>query len=130
LNTIERKKYWDSIYKSKPTNQRSWYQEVPSVSLEFISGLKLPLVSKILDNGAGDSFFVDSLLGMGYVNITVSDISAAALDIVKKRLGERASEVKWVVADEASCDLGDNFDLWHDRAAFHFLTDENEIKIM
>jgi 2-polyprenyl-3-methyl-5-hydroxy-6-metoxy-1,4-benzoquinol methylase len=64
---------------------------------------------------------------MGYKNITVLDISETALEKVKQRLGEKAGSVKWIIADEAKCDPGEQYDLWHDRAAFHFLTDENEI---
>src|SRR4029078_11879246 len=69
----------------------------------------------------------DNLLKLGYENITVLDISEAALNRVKLRLGKKAEKIKWIIADEASCDPCEQFDLWHDRAAFHFLTDEKEI---
>ena len=124
----QRKAHWDKIYSTKQTKDASWYQQKPSTSLELIKKLNLPKSAKIFDNGTGDSSLVDNLLKLGYENITVQDISAAALEKVKKRLGDAVSKVRWIVADEAHCNPKDKYDLWHDRAAFHFLTDSAEIK--
>ncbi len=128
METAERKAHWEKIYQTKQTQDSSWYQEVPGTSLDLIKQLNLPKTAKIFDNGGGDSFLVDNLLKLGYENITVQDISEAALERAKKRLGNDAIKIKWVVDDEAHCNPGEQYDLWHDRAAFHFLTDEIEIK--
>jgi SAM-dependent methyltransferase len=124
---FNRKLHWEKIYETKLPNQVSWYEEEPVTSLEFIKRLNLPKSARIFDNGGGDSFLVDHLLKLGYKNITVLDISEAALNRAKSRLGKKADQIKWIVADEAFCNPGEQFDLWHDRAAFHFLTNENEI---
>jgi len=123
----ERKSHWEKIYQTKLPTEVSWHQDEPVTSLEFISQLDLPKSAKIFDNGAGDSLLVDNLLKLGYENITVLDISEAALNKAKLRLGEKAAKVKWIIADEALCDPCEQFDLWHDRATFHFLTNEKEI---
>ena len=127
MQTTERKIHWEKIYQTKEPTELSWHQDEPITSLDFIRQLNLPKTAKIFDNGAGDSLLVDNLLKLGYENITVLDISEAALNRVKLRLGKKAEKIKWIIADEAFCDLGEQFDLWHDRAAFHFLTDEKEI---
>ncbi|HEY3249756.1 MAG TPA: class I SAM-dependent methyltransferase, partial [Ignavibacteria bacterium] len=127
MTTEGRKIHWDKIYREKDTSQRSWYEEIPAISLNFVKEFNLPKNAKIFDNGGGDSFFVDRLLEMGYENITVLDISEAAFEKSRTRLGDKAYKVKWIVHDQAKCDSVEQFDLWHDRAAFHFLTDENEI---
>lgn len=106
----------------------SWFQKKPETSLALISELDLPKSAKIFDNGAGDSLLVDNLLELGFENITVQDISESALEKTKKRLGANASRIKWNVCDEANCRPKEQYDLWHDRAAFHFLTDEEEIR--
>ena len=128
METAERKSHWEKIYNTKQPNEVSWFQETPTTSLELIKQLNLPKTAKIFDNGGGDSFLVDNLLKLGYENITVQDISEAALDKVKRRLGKDAEKIKWIVCDEANCNPTEQYDLWHDRAAFHFLTEENEIK--
>jgi SAM-dependent methyltransferase len=127
MQTEERKSHWEKIYSTKQQNEFSWYQEVPSTSIELIKELNLPRSAKIFDNGGGDSFFVDYLLKLGFENITVQDISEAALERAKKRLGNDANKIKWIVCDEANCNPTEQYDLWHDRAAFHFLTEEKEI---
>jgi len=87
----------------------------------------VPTTAKVIDIGGGDSFLVDHLLDLGYQDISVLDISAAAIDRAKQRLGERAKNVKWIVADAATFRPTEKYDFWHDRAAFHFLTNEPEI---
>jgi ubiquinone/menaquinone biosynthesis C-methylase UbiE len=123
----ERKSHWEKIYQTKQPNEVSWYQKKPLTSLELLKQLNLPKSAKIFDNGGGDSLFVDNLLQRGYKNISVLDISETALNRAKLRLGPEADKIKWIVADEAFCNPDEQFDLWYDRAAFHFLTGEREI---
>ena len=125
MGDLNRKEHWDNIYQTKELD--SWHQPSPETSLELFSDLKVPLTAKIIDVGGGDSFLVDHLLDLGYTDVTVLDISANALEGAKKRLGDRAKSVKWIVADASNFKLTEQYDLWHDRAAFHFLTDENDI---
>lgn len=125
---FDRKAYWDKVYKTKQPDEVSWYEPRPITSLEFIKQLDLPKSASIFDNGGGDSHLADSLLQLGYSDISVLDVSEEALAKTKKRLGKDASKIKWIVADEAYCNPGEKYDLWHDRAAFHFLTEENEIR--
>ncbi len=122
------KKHWENIYTTKSLEDVSWYQPTPEISLEFIGTLQLNLDAAIIDVGGGDSFLVDHLLKAGYTNITVLDISAAAIDRAKNRLGERASQVNWIVEDINRFVPTQSYDLWHDRAAFHFLTHSENIK--
>ena len=128
MEKFDRKKHWETIYQTKQLNEVSWFQPIPETSLDFFRELEVPKNAKIIDIGGGDSFLAEHLLELGYVNITVVDISAASLQRAKKRLGERAENVKWIVADASSFEPTEKYDFWHDRAAFHFLTDENEIK--
>ncbi len=124
---MDRKKHWENIYQSKNTTEVSWFQASPTTSLQFVQEFKLPQSAKIIDVGGGDSFLVDRLLEMGYRNITVLDISEIAINKAKDRLGEKAKTVKWIVADAAGFQPTEAYDFWHDRAAFHFLTDKQEI---
>lgn len=124
---MERKKHWETVYETKAPHEVSWTQETPVVSLDFIRSLRLPKTAKIIDVGGGDSNLVDHLLADGFENITVLDISAQALEKAKNRLGEKAHAVQWVVGDITQFEPEGTFDLWHDRAAFHFLATEEEI---
>ena len=115
--------HWQEVYASKPSDRPTWYQEHLRQSLELIAEAMLPIDARIIDVGGGDSTLVDDLLRQGYVNLTVLDISAAALDRAKLRLGGAGSRVQWIEADICDASLSaDAFDLWHDRALFHFLT--------
>jgi ubiquinone/menaquinone biosynthesis C-methylase UbiE len=96
--------------------------------LDFVKQFNVPVTAKIIDIGGGDSLLVDNLLDLGYQDVTVLDISESALERAKQRLGARAGKVKWIVADAASFKSREKYDFWHDRAAFHFLTDEQEIE--
>lgn len=124
---INRKQHWDKIYLSKQSTEVSWYQPTPETSLSFISALNIPPSAKIIDIGGGDSLLVDHLLQLGYRDITVLDISEVAIHRAKQRLGDRAHLVKWIVADAVSFQTNEQYDVWHDRAAFHFLTNEHDI---
>lgn len=128
MENFDKEKHWENIYQTKELHEVSWFQPKPETSLDLISKFNLPKTAKIIDIGGGDSFLVDHLLELGYTNITVLDISNSAIDRVKKRLGENAKLVKWVVSDVVNFQNPEKYDLWHDRAAFHFLTDENEIQ--
>ena len=122
-----RSQYWDKIYSSKQPNQVSWTQEVPKISLEFIHSFGLTKSAKIIDIGGGASRLVDYLLDEGFENITVLDISAEALEKAKNRLGNKGKKVHWVVSDITEFKPDSAFDVWHDRATFHFLTTNEQI---
>lgn len=121
------KDHWEHLYSTKSEAEVSWFQLYPKTSMEFVKIFDLPLTANIIDIGGGDSHFVDALLNKGYQNIWVLDISATAIEKAKKRLGDRASAVNWIVADITNFEPPVQFDFWHDRAAFHFLTTEEKI---
>ncbi len=123
----ETKKHWETVYETKQPNEVSWTQGIPQTSLDFIDSFNLPKSAKIIDVGGGDSRLVDFLLNEGFKNITVLDISAKALERTKKRLGEKAKKVNWVVSDITDYEPETAFDVWHDRATFHFLISTEEI---
>ncbi len=123
----DRKVHWENVYATKELNEVSWYQPVPETSLHFLEEAKLSKHAKIVDVGGGDSFLVDHLLDEGFTDLTVVDISENALERAKKRLGEKAASVKWIVADAANLELEEPVDFWHDRAAFHFLTEKKDV---
>jgi SAM-dependent methyltransferase len=122
------KDHWETIYKTKQPNEVSWTQDVPAVSLEFIHKFSILKTAKIIDIGGGDSKLVDFLLAEGYVNLSVLDISEAAIQRAKERLGENAKKVKWIICDILDFKPFEKYDLWHDRAAFHFQTDPDKIE--
>ena len=127
MENLDRKKHWENIYQTKDLKDVSWYQPTPATSLDFLKQFNIPTTAKIIDIGGGDSFLIDHLLDLGYTDLTVLDISATSLDRAKQRLGDRATKVKWIVADAATFKPSEQYDFWHDRAAFHFLTQEQEI---
>lgn len=124
---FNRKKHWENIYQTKALKDVSWFQPTPQTSLDFFKYFNVPTTAKIIDIGGGDSFLVDHLLGLGYQDVSVLDISAAAIEKAKLRLGDKSKKVKWIVADAATFQPTEQYDFWHDRAAFHFLNDEREI---
>lgn len=119
--------HWNTIYRTKDPNQVSWTQEIPKTSLDFIHSFGLTKTAKIIDIGGGESKLVDYLLAEGFENITVLDISAQALDKAKKRLGDKAEKINWVVSDITEFQPDTTFDVWHDRATFHFLTTSEQV---
>ena len=127
MGDLDRKKHWEKIYQTKNFEEVSWYQKTPTTSLDIVDQIHLPKSAKIIDIGGGDSYLVDNLLDRGYKDITVLDISEQAVIRAKKRLGEKAEKVKWIIADATDFTATEKYDFWHDRAAFHFLTDENDI---
>lgn len=125
---LNSRKHWETVYKTKNPDQVSWTQEKPETSLEIIHLFGLKKTAKIIDIGGGDSKLVDYLLDAGFENISVLDISAKALEKAKNRLGEKANKVNWIVSDITEFKPDITFDLWHDRATFHFLTTPDQIK--
>jgi SAM-dependent methyltransferase len=125
---LDRKKHWETVYETKNPDQVSWTQKTPKTSLEFIHSFGLKKTAKIIDIGGGDSKLVDYLLDEGFVNITVLDISAKSIERAKYRLGEKANKVNWIVSDITEFEPNMMFDIWHDRATFHFLTETDQIK--
>lgn len=123
------KNHWENVYKTKLPEQVSWFQSHLAKSLELIVESGIDKRDRIIDVGGGASTLVDDLLTKGYGNLAVLDISAAALHKSKERLGERADKITWIEADILKFDFQENsFDLWHDRAVFHFLTEPDERK--
>lgn len=127
MEPFDRKKHWESIFATRPLQEASWYEPTPATSLGFLTACNVPFTARIMDIGGGDSLLVDHLLDRGYRDITVLDISESALERAKRRLGRRARSVKWIVADVTLFQPTEHYDFWHDRAAFHFLTDTREI---
>lgn len=125
--TDTRKNHWETVYQTKTPQEVSWTQEVPKTSLELIKSFDLDKAARIIHVGGGDSNLVDFLLDAGFENITVLDISSKALEKAQTRLGQRASLVQWVVSDITQFKPESNFDVWHDRATFHFLTTDEQI---
>ena len=121
------KEHWENVFTTKQETEVSWFQPYPKTSIEFVKLFNLPFEANIIDIGGGDSHFVDALLEEGYQNIWVLDISENALSRAKKRLGEKANKVNWVVSDIIDFIPTVTYDFWHDRAAFHFLTTEENI---
>lgn len=128
MSKTDIKQHWDLIYDNKTPDQVSWTQEKPETSLKLIQDSGLSKTAKIIDIGGGDSKLVDYLLEEGYKNITVLDISAKSLDKARKRLGNKAGNVDWIVSDISTFKPDMVYDLWHDRAAFHFLTMKEQIE--
>jgi len=124
MNTSQ---HWDEVYSTKAADEVSWFQPYPKTSMEFVALFNLPLDANIIDIGGGDSLFVDALLDKGYRNIYVLDISTKAIEKAKQRLGNKANNVHWIVSDVTAFEPPVQFDFWHDRAAFHFLTTEENI---
>jgi ubiquinone/menaquinone biosynthesis C-methylase UbiE len=118
------KTHWETIYSTKRPEAVSWYQQRPRLSLDFIERTGIGKEASIIDVGGGASTLVDHLVAGGYGHVTVLDISAAALAAARARLGEDSGGVTWLEADVTRADLPEHaYDLWHDRAVFHFLTD-------
>lgn len=129
MEKFNKQKHWENIYQTKELKEVSWYQPTPKTSLDFIKELNVPTTARIIDIGGGDSFLVDYLLELGYQDVSVLDISETAIEKAKQRLGRKAKNVKWIVTDITTFKPTEKYDLWHDRAAFLFLTSEQDISI-
>jgi trans-aconitate methyltransferase len=125
MNSGSRSAHWETVYTTKSESEVSWFQENPAPSLELIAMAGLNPEAAIIDVGGGASRLVDGLLARGFQNVTVLDLSEAALLVAKARLGDQAKRVQWAVDDVTTWEPPQIYELWHDRAAFHFLTDDS-----
>lgn len=120
----ERRKHWDGVYQTKLPTEVSWYRPHLETSLELIAQAAPEGRGAVIDIGGGESTLVDDLLARGHTDVTLVDISATALAVTRERLGERAASLQWVCGDATQVSLPEaRYDVWHDRAVFHFLTD-------
>ena len=126
MENSSRQAHWENVYTTKGENEVSWFQQSPAPSLELIMRTGATSKSAIIDIGGGASRLVDHLIEQGFEDVSVLDLSGAALKAAKARLGARADRVHWLVADATIWEPVKRYDIWHDRAAFHFLTDEND----
>ena len=126
MTSSSRQAHWENVYETKGEREVSWFQESPVPSLELIAQARATPSSAIVDIGGGASRLVDSLLAQGYQDLTVLDLSSAALATARERLGNDADHVKWIVADVTTWQPSERYEVWHDRAAFHFLNAHEE----
>jgi SAM-dependent methyltransferase len=120
---MNRSAHWEQVYRTRRTDEVSWFQSQPARSLRFIQQVNPPPGGPVIDLGGGASSLVDALLDAGYHDVTVLDISSTALAHARARLGERSARVRWIEGDVLDADLpAAGFAVWHDRAVFHFLT--------
>jgi SAM-dependent methyltransferase len=126
MDSASRQAHWENVYTTKGENEVSWFQLDPAPSFELITQAGATHASAIIDVGGGASRLVDHLVEQGFEDVTVLDLSGAALEAARQRLGSRADRVHWVVADATIWEPVKAYDIWHDRAAFHFLTDEQD----
>jgi SAM-dependent methyltransferase len=122
MSTESRREHWQSVYQAKPSTTVSWYQSQASMSLELVQTLLADHDQAVIDVGGGASTFVDGMLAANYTDVSVLDISSAALEVARTRLGDDASRVHWIVADILTWVPERRFNVWHDRAVLHFLT--------
>lgn len=123
---FDRREHWENVYSEKMATEVSWYQQYPECSLNLIHATGVAKSASIIDIGGGASTLVDFLLSTDYRNISVLDISSHAIEQAKQRLGERGDRINWIEHDITSFVSGQPFDVWHDRAVFHFLTDADD----
>lgn len=128
MEKFDRKLHWEIVFDTKDTRKVSWYQPVPETSLRLIRETGLPLSSAIIDVGAGDSYMADHLLNLGYSDISLPDISGLALKAIRKRMGRDAERIRFIEADVLDFQPERKFDIWHDRAVFHFFTERKDIE--
>lgn len=126
MSDATRKAHWENVYRTKGERELSWFQDSPRVSLDLIRATGADTRAPIVDIGGGASRLVDTLLDEGFEDLTVLDISESALATAKARLGARSGNVKWIAADVTAWKPPQTYAVWHDRAAFHFLTDPGD----
>jgi SAM-dependent methyltransferase len=126
MESANRQAHWENVYTTKGEDEVSWFQQSPAPSSELIVQAGATHASAIIDIGGGASRLVDHLVEQGFEDITVLDLSAAALEAARRRLASRADRVRWIVADATAWEPVKAYDIWHDRAAFHFLTDKSD----
>lgn len=123
---MDRKRHWEDVYQSTPADELGWYQAHPTMSWNLIESTGVHKTANLIDVGGGDSTLVDHLLDRGFEHLTVLDISSTALERAKARLGDRAFQVTWIEADITDFCSSHTYEVWHDRAMFHFLTMEED----
>ena len=124
---MDSKQHWEQVYTTKASDHVSWFQERADQSLAMIHQTELGKDAAIIDVGGGASNLVDDLVAEGFADLTVLDLSSTALDVAKLRLGKHAEAVQWIAGDITKAELPANrYDIWHDRAVFHFLTDSTD----
>lgn len=126
VKNTDRQAHWQNVYATKAEKEVSWFQENPAPSLDLIAATGISADAAIIDVGGGASRLVDSLLEQGFCRVAILDLSAKALEETKKRLGRRGDGVDWIVTDVTTWEPSSTYDLWHDRAAFHFLTEPTD----
>ena len=124
---MEKKAHWENVFTTKAENEVSWYQQKPETSINFFTENEIPKEAKIIDIGGGDSYLIDNLLELGYQNLFLLDISENAINRIKKRLGKKAEKVTFIVSDVLDFKPQNTFDVWHDRASFHFLITAEDV---
>jgi trans-aconitate methyltransferase len=122
MSSVERQTHWENVYTTKGEKEVSWFEESPTISLDLIRSTGVSTSASIIDIGGGASRLVDALMNEGFAAVTVLDLSKNALATAKTRLGSLGEKVRWVVADVTTWEPSETYDVWHDRAAFHFLT--------
>ena len=123
---VDRAAHWDRVYTTKQPTALSWYEPEPTHSLELIAASGQPASGSIIDVGGGMSSLGPSLVGLGYSDVSVADISAAALDRARTQIGPAGEDITWIDADVRTHDFQRRYDLWHDRAVFHFMVEPGD----
>lgn len=118
-----RKQHWDRVYNKNKPDELGWYQEYPEMSLKLIAATGVGVDGNIIDVGGGTSELAGILLDKGYMNLTVLDISSSSIERAKLQYDEKSKKIMWIEADVTKFNFSKSFDIWHDRAVFHFLTD-------
>jgi 2-polyprenyl-3-methyl-5-hydroxy-6-metoxy-1,4-benzoquinol methylase len=128
-SVFDPKAHWESIYAKKGPQEVSWFQATPKVSLDLFSEYGVKPNARVIDVGGGDGLLVDHLLDRGFTDLTVLDISGKSLAKAQARMGAKAGSVNWIESDATRFDAPAPFDVWHDRAVFHFLTSETDVDL-
>ena len=118
-----RKQHWERVYNKNETEELGWYQNYPEMSLKLIAATGVGVHGNIIDVGGGTSKLAGISLDQGYRRLTVLDISGSSIEKAKLQLGEKSKQIRWIEADVTQFDFTERFDIWHDRAVFHFLTE-------
>ena len=126
MDSAVRQSHWENVYGTKGEREVSWFQQNPSISLDLIDATGVAKDASIIDVGGGASRLIDVLLDRGFAALTVLDLSEKALATTKARLGSKAAKVHWIVTDVTKWEPAETYDVWHDRAAFHFLTEPDD----
>jgi SAM-dependent methyltransferase len=126
MDSAGRQAHWENVYGTKGEKEVSWFQDSPTISLDLIDATGVAKGASILDIGGGASRLVDALLDQGFESLTVLDLSEKALATTRARLGRKAANVRWIVADVTKWKPAESYDVWHDRAAFHFLMEPHD----